>query len=155
MDRARKQKQIDKLKIRVKKVSSKQKDKTLAQCKKTTQRVVNKFVRERDGQPCLACLRDGKQDASHYVNQGASGFLRYHPLNIHNTCYSCNRFKGGNKVEYRIHLVEKIGEGKVKWLEANRNLIYKYTREELEAIRMACKSGSYTEEVWQSIMIQF
>lgn len=144
---------IERLKTKVKKTKKKAKTKTLAQWKKTTQRVVNKFIRERDqDETCLACLRTGKMDASHYVNQGSSGYLRYHPENIHNTCQSCNRFKGGNKIEYRINLVKKIGVKRVEWLETNRSVLHKYTREQLEEIVRSCKRNTYNVKCWYEIM---
>lgn len=122
--------------------------------KKTTQRIVNKWVRERDNtEPCLACGRfQEKQDASHYIAQGSSGYLRYCPLNVHNTCYACNRYKHGNLIYYRIGLVKKIGLENVEWLENSREKTHSYTKEQLRAIMDSCKDDSYCMEIWQEIM---
>ena len=122
--------------------------------KKTTQRIVNKWIRERDkDQPCLACGRfQDKQDASHFLASGSSGYLRYCPINIHNTCYACNRYKHGNLLLYRIGLVKKIGLESVEWLEENREKLHKYTTEQLKAIINSCKEDNYGIEIWKDIM---
>ena len=122
--------------------------------KKTTQRTVNKWVRERDkGERCLACGKfQENQDASHYIAQGSSGYLRYCPINIHNTCYACNRYKHGNLIYYRMGLVKKIGTNKVEWLENSSEQTHKYTPEQLKAIMDSCKDDSYCFEIWKEIM---
>lgn len=127
---------------------------SLPSLKAKTQRFVNKWVRERDKDcSCLACLQfREKMDASHYIAQGSCGYLRYHPMNIHNTCYSCNRFKHGNLICYRMNLVEKIGADRVVWLEVNKNKIHQYTREQLELIMYHCKHNTYSVECWYEIM---
>lgn len=116
----------------------------LSDLKKIAQRAVNKFIRERDAdEPCMACqkpCRDGG-DASHFVAQGSSGFLRYHPDNIWKCCTSCNRYKHGNLLEFRINLVKKIGVERVEWLEEHRNDVKRWTREELEEIIEKAKNG--------------
>lgn len=124
--------------------------------KKTTQRIVNKWIRERDnGEPCLACGRfQDSYEASHYIAQGSSGYLRYHPLNINNTCTACNRYKHGNLIYYRIGLVKKIGLKNVEWLENSREKTHSYTAEQLKAIMDSCKDDSYCMEIWQEIMSQ-
>ena len=139
--------------------SKKKKQKTkgvirISDLKKKAQRVFNKWVRERDkGQPCLACGKHSdKMDASHYASQGSSGYLRYHPENVSNTCYSCNRFKHGNLISYREGLVKKIGEDRVKWIENNRHKTYKYTREQLNKIIECCKHNTMSVECWYEIM---
>lgn len=122
--------------------------------KKTTQRIVNKWIRERDkDQPCLACGRfQDKQDCSHYIAQGSSGFLRYHPYNLNNTCYACNRYKHGNLIYYRIGLVKKIGLKNVEWLEENKEVLHLYTKEQLKAITDSCKDDSYCVTIWKDIV---
>lgn len=109
---------------------------TLPKLKKKTQIVFNRRVRERDkDQPCIACGRySDNMHASHYIAQGFSSFLRYHPDNCHNCCAGCNLFKRGNLIEYRIGLLKKIGEEKVQWLEDNRHALMKWTRDDLQEI---------------------
>jgi len=72
--------------------------------------------------------------AGHFIAQGSSSFLRFHEDNINGQCGSCNRFKGGNIVEYRIALVNKIGSERVKYLEDNRRVVKRWKRWELEQI---------------------
>jgi hypothetical protein len=109
---------------------------TLPQLKKKVQRAVNKWIRKRDeDKPCISCGKHAeKKDAGHFVAQGSSSFLRYNLDNIHGQCYGCNRFKHGNLLEYRIGLIKRIGEDKVKYLEDNRHTLKKWTREELEEL---------------------
>jgi len=112
--------------------------------KKKAQVAFNKRIRERDaGLPCLACGKHSdNMHASHYISQGSSSFLRYHPDNVHNCCAGCNLFKSGNLIEFRIGLLKKVGAEKVEWLEDNRHALMKWTREDLQAII----SGTYVYE---------
>lgn len=128
--KASRQRQIDRL--------SKKKQKTkgvirVSDLKKKVQRVFNKWIRTRDaGLPCISCGKiSDKVDAGHYIAQGSSGELRYNENNVHLQCTACNRFKHGNLIEYRIGLIEKIGENQVVLLEKMRNKTKKWTREEL------------------------
>lgn len=121
--------------------------------KKVAQRAFNKWIRERDGFNCLACGRySEKMDASHYASQGSSGYLRYHPYNVNNTCWSCNRFKGGNIISYRQGLIGKIGEDNVRWIEENRHKLHKYTNEQLVDIIEYCKHNTMNVLCWNEIM---
>lgn len=152
----RKQRQIDRLKNRKPKTKVKVKRAkiSVAELKKKAQRVFNAWIRQRDKDlPCLACRKKSdKMDASHYASQGSSGYLRYHPENVNNTCYSCNRFKHGNLISYREGLVDKIGEERVVWLEKNRKKIHKYTREQLNEIIKNCKHNTLSVGCWYEIM---
>jgi hypothetical protein len=115
----------------------------ISDLKKKVQKIVNKFVRERDkDQGCISC---GNQNASsyeagHFVAQGASGFLRFNLDNIHKQCYSCNHFKHANLLEYRIALIRKIGVERVEYLEAHRHDTHSWTREELTEVVTALSS---------------
>lgn len=84
------------------------------------QAAFNAFIRTRDhDQPCISCGRfhDGSYDAGHYRSVGAAPALRFNENNCHKQCVPCNQHKGGNIVEYRIRLVEKIGRFAVELLE--------------------------------------
>ena len=97
---------------------------------KALQKEVNKFIRLRDkGQPCIACGAVWKPSfqASHFIPQGRSSFLRFDERNIHSGCIRCNLFVGGGNIHgYRPRLVEKIGEQEVEWLEENQHRIKKW-----------------------------
>lgn len=115
---------------------------TLPQHKKRTQRLVNKYVRLRDiEKPCISCNQMvRKKEAGHFIAQGSSGLFRYDYENIHGQCMPCNRYKHGNLLEYRINLVKKIGQAKVEYLENNRHVTKKWTREELLEIEYITKT---------------
>lgn len=123
---------IQRLKIKAKV----KKEPKLSELKKMVQRKVNAYVRERDKDlPCISC---GKYSTTwhcgHYVSQGSSGALRYDFDNLNKQCASCNLFKHGNLIEYRIGLVKKIGANRVQLLESMRHDIKRWTKEELENI---------------------
>lgn len=131
-EQAKQNKAIDRLK------SKKQKEVvvlSLSQLKKVVRKKVHAYIRERDKNlPCISCGKFAKLEAGHYIADGSSSFLRFNLDNIHGQCMSCNRYGHGNLINYRIGLVKKIGEDKVKWLEDNRRKIKKWTREELEEV---------------------
>lgn len=103
---------------------------------KALQKEVNKFIRLRDkGLPCIACGTVWKPSfqASHFIPQGRSSFLRFDERNIHSGCIRCNLFVGGGNIHgYRPRLVEKIGEQEVEWLEENQHRIKKWEISELK-----------------------
>jgi ribosomal protein L44E len=110
---------------------------SIADLKKSVQRAFNKFIRLRDKDlPCVSCQKwSDKFDAGHYINQGSTGALRYNEDNVHKQCsFKCNNNLSGNKIEYRISLVKKIGVEKVEWLEQHRTDTKHWQREELEEL---------------------
>lgn len=108
------------------------------------QRAFNAWVRERDrGLPCISCGRTPDDsrlvtgsywDASHYRSVGACSSLRFDEDNVHAACTTCNRHKSGNILEYRIALIEKIGQERVDRLESAPKH-YRWTKEEAIQIR--------------------
>lgn len=101
------------------------------------QQVFNSWVRERDAaEPCISCGRhhQGQYHAGHYRSVGAAPELRFEPLNVHKQCAPCNNHLSGNAIEYRIRLVEKIGQDAVEWLEGLHEP-KRYTIEELKEIK--------------------
>lgn len=137
----RQQRAITRLKNKKQKTQTKV---TLAERKKQVQRVVNKYIRLRDADDgCISCgnKNASSYDAGHYINQGSSGALRYNLDNIHKQCsFKCNHNLSGNKIEYRINLVKKIGLEEVEWLEKHRHDTHRYTREELDVIEEMIKT---------------
>jgi hypothetical protein len=104
---------------------------------KQTQIVFNKFIRLRDhDQPCISCerLTGAKMNAGHYRSVGAASQLRFNEDNVHRQCEHCNCHKSGNQIEYRIHLVAKIGCERVEALESD-NVPHKWEIDELVALR--------------------
>jgi Bacteriophage Lambda NinG protein len=86
---------------------------------KATQAIFNKYIRLRDSrEPCISCrTTKGQRHASHYRPTGPNPGLRYEELNCHASCAQCNLYHSGRLTQYRINLIEKIGEDMVKWLE--------------------------------------
>ena len=116
--------------------AAKQRLKSRADYMREAQAAFNAWVRERDrDQPCISCGRfhQGQWHAGHYRTVGGNPELRFHPLNCHRQCAPCNNHKSGDIVNYRINLVEKIGAGRVAWLEGPHEP-RRYTIDELKAI---------------------
>jgi hypothetical protein len=108
---------------------------SLPSLKATAQKLINKYCRLRDIKDgCISCEKGASEQGGHYLSVGANSALRFDERNINGQCSSCNHFKSGNPIEYRIRLVQKIGREQVEWLEAHRKDIKKWSREELEEI---------------------
>ena len=132
--------------LRLKAKVKQKKEPTLAKLKKTVRTACHKWIRERDKElPCISCEKwSDKFDAGHYVNHRSSGALRYNEENIHKQCsFNCNNKLSGNKIEYRINLIKKIGVKRVEWLEKHRRDIKKWTREELNSLLEKYKSFAF------------
>lgn len=104
--------------------------KTKAQWDKEAQSAFNRYIRIRDeGKPCVSCgnpligksnyLTGSAIDASHYRSRGAASHLKFNVFNVHSACTRCNRQLSGNAVEYRIHLIDRIGLDRVERLETD------------------------------------
>lgn len=125
----------DQLRKQIVELKKKKKELSMAQLKKVVQRKVNEYVRLRDAKlPCISCGKRAKLEAGHFWAMGSNGSLRYNLDNLNGQCTSCNRFKSGNLLEYRIGLVKRIGVLQVEWLDKHRKDIKKWTREELNEV---------------------
>ena len=90
------------------------------------QTLVNKYVRLRDASHgCISCDKPsswaGQWHASHYYSRGHSANLRFNLWNIHKSCSECNVHLRGNIAQYTPRLIEKIGQKKMDWLQANKS----------------------------------
>lgn len=88
---------------------------------KEAEAAVNRYVRLRDAAAgCISChlpaAWGGQWHASHFRSVGAASAVRFNLWNIHKACSPCNAHKGGNIIEYRPRLIEKIGADRVEWL---------------------------------------
>lgn len=104
---------------------------------KDAQQAFNAYIRERDRhRPCISCgtYTAGQFHAGHYRTTKAAPELRFEELNCHKQCAQCNNFDSGNIVEYRINLVQRIGQEAVDWLEGPHEP-KKYSVEEIKAIK--------------------
>ena len=125
---------------------AKEKLKTRSDWQKEAQKAFNQYIRERDREkPCVSCgalqgvvVRGGAFDAGHYRSRGSAPHLAFHTHNCHAQCVKCNRFLGGNIVEYRKELLLRIGIEKLEMLEQD-NRPRHYTVEDLKRIIKICK----------------
>lgn len=101
------------------------------------------YIRWRDriaGHPCISSGRPldwwsgNKVDCGHYRSKGAASHLRYNEDNAHAQTKQENRFNAGNAVDYRIHLIARIGIERVEALECN-NAVIPWDRETLRQIK--------------------
>jgi hypothetical protein len=110
--------------------------KTKPELLKLAQTCFNAFIRARDAdKPCICCgkpLNTGPNslDAGHYRSVGSAPHLRFVENNVHGQTKYCNNHLGGNHVEYRKGLIERIGLEAVEALEADQTP-RKYTHDEL------------------------
>ena len=106
--------------------------KTKAQWDKEAQSAFNRYIRIRDeGKECVSCgnpligksnyLTGSAIDASHYRSRGAASHLKFNVFNVHSACTRCKRQLSGNAVEYRIRLIERIGQERVERLESDND----------------------------------
>jgi len=99
---------------------------------KEVQTIFNRYIRERDkGLNCISCQKKPlKKNAGHYRSVGSCPELRFEELNVHLQCEHCNTYLHANLIEYRKHLINKIGLDKVEWIEGNHEP-KRYTTQQL------------------------
>ena len=90
--------------------------------------IVQKIARIRDrNDGCISCHLPanwgGQWHGSHFRSHGAASAVQFHLWNIHKSCSSCNRDKGGNIIDYRPRLIAKIGQERVDWLMAQNKTV--------------------------------
>jgi hypothetical protein len=117
--------------------------KTVPMLKREAQAAFNAWVRLRDArQPCISCgapppdlsgLHAGR-DAGHYRSTGSADHMRYVEDNCHAQCVRCNQWGAGMAVDYRIRLIQRIGQARVDALESN-NATAKWSRDGLRQVR--------------------
>lgn len=91
--------------------------KTRSDYLKDAQRAFNTFIRTRDAmEPCISCgcqveqKRGGTYDAGHFFSIGAHPAMRFDERNCHKQCVKCNRDLSGNVHNYRLALIDKLGQ---------------------------------------------
>jgi Bacteriophage Lambda NinG protein len=102
-----------------------------------TERVVHAYIHARDrGLPCISCGTNStvQWEAGHWLTKAARPELRFVAEQINLQCHRCNVQLSGNQAAYRIGLVQKIGEERVKELEGPHPAA-KFTREQLAEMR--------------------
>lgn len=92
-------------------------------------KVMQKYARLRDwGKPCISCGIDYFKcqiHGGHFRPAGMNSAVVFNLWNINAQCAQCNsgNMKSGNVSEYRIGLINKIGEEKVVWLERQTQVV--------------------------------
>jgi hypothetical protein len=117
--------------------AAKERIKTKADHAREAQQAINEWIRLRDAaKPCISCGRhhQGQYHAGHYRTVGSNPELRFEPLNIHKQCAPCNNHKSGDIVNYRLSLIQRIGQASVDWLEGPHEP-KRYTIEDLKSIK--------------------
>ena len=122
----------------------KEQTKTYTQRLNEARKVFQKWIRERDKNlPCISCGTTSTNlwDAGHYLKAELYSGLIFNEYNVHKQCRKCNRYLGGNELNYRKGLHNKIGIDKLRSLENSKNnfRLKKYTDEELRDIKRKYK----------------
>lgn len=113
-------------------------------------KVFSVYIRLRDAieagmQGYIRCISCGdiyhwtNGDAGHYLNRKYKAIV-YDEDNVHFQCRDCNRFTEGNQAAYRINLVAKIGEDRVRALEEKKNWPAGFTIDGLKIRRAEYKA---------------
>jgi hypothetical protein len=101
---------------------------------KILQQLVNRYVRQRDGNFCISCNKEvqGKIDAGHMFSVGNYPSVRFDLRNINSQCIRCNQYNGGSLLEYRKYLIKKIGISDFEDLELKAHQNRQYSIPELK-----------------------
>jgi hypothetical protein len=122
------------------KIEGLEKLKTLGEYEHDARVYFQQWIRLRDKDlPCISCGRIAdRYDGGHWLKAELYSGLIFHEDNCNKQCSRpCNKDLHGNEANYRIGLVKKIGEARVKWLEENKDRLrtYSYEKEELIEIK--------------------
>lgn len=121
---------------KVKKKAMKESSLTVQKFAQDVQKTFNAYIRKRDeGKPCISCQKLPKKiNAGHYFNANNHWNVRFDEDNVHLQCERCNTSLSANLIEYRKHLITKIGIERFESLEKRARLTRKFTIEELKKI---------------------
>jgi hypothetical protein len=112
----------------------------ISSLKKKADAVFSEFIRKRyaDGEGKVTCCTCGttkhwtEMDSGHFIGRSCN-MLRYHPMNAHAQCRSCNR--GGRRVmPYIKFMFERYGKKFVNTFLALEQQRHTWTEEELRKI---------------------
>jgi len=101
-------------------------DKSVSKLLSRATHYFNYYIRRRDAPKGYGkCISSGKvlvvpssnAQAGHYYSAGKFPILRFNEDNVHLQGKSDNYFNGGNLLEYRKNLIEKIGIERVEKLD--------------------------------------
>lgn len=126
--------------LRAEKREAKEKLKTYSQRVNEVKVIFQRYIRIRDAKlPCISCgaVTSSLWDAGHYKKAELYSGVIFNELNTNKQCGKCNRYLGGNELNYRVGLIAKIGIERVLELEelAESTRVKKYSDLELLEIR--------------------
>lgn len=115
--------------------------KTLGQYESEAKKSFQKYIRMRDEkQPCISCgiVNTELWDGGHFKKAEIYSGVIFNESNCHKQCRKCNRFLGGNELNYRAGLIQRYGLQYTDEIEqkANDTRNYKFTKEELTAKKL-------------------
>ena len=128
--------------------------KTVTWWKKKVWKVFSEYIRLRDalnttGSPhtlrCCSCGKPypafgvGCAQAGHFI-PGRHNSILFSEHCVHGQCYNCNINLYGNTLEYRRRIIEMYGDGYDEVLEQEDRRIKKFTRQELEEMKIDLKA---------------
>lgn len=138
----REQKKVNEYKkeLRAEKREAKEKLKTYSQRVNEVKVIFQRYIRMRDAKlPCISCgaTTSSVWDAGHYKKAELYSGVIFNELNTNKQCGKCNRYLGGNELNYRVGLIAKIGIERVLELDelAESTRVKKYSDLELLEIR--------------------
>jgi len=82
---------------------------------KKLKNIMYPYIKKRDGNKCISCGKQrlvGKDwQAGHYIKAELCNIVvRYDEWNINSQCSTCNLWKRGNTIAYRLAMLNKYGE---------------------------------------------
>lgn len=131
----RKQKSDAKIEIKTRKDSLKPVGKLEEECRQIVQKIAR--LRDRNDE-CISCDKpatwNGQWHGSHFRAHGGCSSLQFNLLNIHKSCWICNKLYSGNTAAYEEKLRKKLGDERVDWLKEQPKS-KKFSREYLERLK--------------------
>jgi hypothetical protein len=139
-------KKMDKAKKYLAKVEKESDDKireklkTLGKFESEAKTEFQRYIRKRDAElPCISCGTEQTDlwDGGHFKKAELYSGVIFDEMNCHKQCRKCNRFLGGNELNFREGLIARYGEAYVLEIEqrAAKLRVYKYTKDQLKEIR--------------------
>ena len=139
-------KKMDKAKKHLAKVEKESDDKireklkTLGKFESEAKTEFQKYIRKRDAElPCISCGTPSTDlwDGGHYKKAEIYSGVIFDEMNCHKQCRKCNRFLGGNELNFREGLIARYGESYVIEIEQRATQLrnYKYNKDQLKEIR--------------------
>ena len=126
---------------KIEKGELKTKLKKLSEYESEAKKEFQKWIRLRDkDQPCISCgvFETKLWDGGHYKKAELYFGVIFDKMNVHKQCRKCNRFLGGNELNYREGLISRYGIDYVEEIEirAKKTRNNKLNKHELTEIKI-------------------